>query len=72
MKTGFFEEAPGVKSMTRLMSFILMVGGLAVVTAGIILKFEGTAAVAGALVGTGAAEKIISKFAENRREVAGD
>jgi len=64
--TGFFEESPGVKSFTRLSAAVLIGCGLIVGVVGIILKFPGTAAVAGAFVGSGVLEKVVSKFAEKK------
>jgi len=64
--TGFFEESPGVKSFTRLSAAVLIGCGLIVGVVGIILKFSGTAAVAGAFVGSGVLEKVVSKFAEKK------
>lgn len=65
---GFFEEKEGVKSMGRLISFLLVMIGLIVGVLGTVLRFDGTAMVAGAFIGSGVLEKVVSKFAERDNE----
>jgi hypothetical protein len=67
--TGFFEEKEGVKSMGRLLSFILVVAGLAVVTIGVVFRYEQTPALAGSLFGAGILTKMVQKFAEKNEKV---
>lgn len=67
---GFFEEKEGVKSMGRLISFMLVCIGVVVAVVGMVLKFEGTHLVAGAFIGSGVLEKVVSKFAERGNEKA--
>jgi hypothetical protein len=61
---GFFEEREDVKSMGRLISFLLVCIGVAVAVAGMILRFDNTHLVAGVFIGSGVLEKVVSKFAE--------
>lgn len=67
---GFFEESEGVKSFTRLSAAILIGCGLVIGIIGMALKFPlgDVAKLAGAFVGVGALEKIVSKFAEKKNE----
>jgi hypothetical protein len=66
--TKFFEEAPGVKSMARLLAFILVLAGVVTGVVGICLGFSGTHLVAGLFIGAGVTEKVVQKFAEGKRE----
>lgn len=68
-ETGFFEESPGVKSFTRLSAAVLIGCGLVIGIVGVILGYDQTPAVAGAFVGTGALEKMVSKFAEKKNNL---
>jgi hypothetical protein len=65
--TKFFEEAPGVKSMARLLAFILVISGLLVAIVGMILAFSGTHLIAGLFIGAGVTEKVVQKFAEGKK-----
>jgi len=64
--TKFFEEAPGVKSMARLIAFILVMAGVSTGMLGICLGYEGTHLVAGLFIGAGVTEKVVQKFAEGK------
>lgn len=71
MKVGFLEESPGVKSFTRLSAAILIGSGLIIGIVGLALGRDpaGIAQLAAAFVGTGALEKVVSKFAEKKNNV---
>ena len=71
MKTGFFEEAPGVKSMTRLITLLGSVGVLLMAGYMIYLKTGGPVEIASFLgIGLAAvgATKVAGAMQENRKE----
>jgi hypothetical protein len=63
-KTGFFEEAPGVKSSTRLNTSIIIYIGLAIAVLIVVLDKPAFIGLPISLVGVGAGQKVFQKFAE--------
>lgn len=65
-RVGFFEEAPGVFSMGRLISFANMVMAIIAAVVGIIFRFPETWKIVTVFVSAAVAQKVGQKFGEGR------